>query len=414
MLKPSRPACWIVPCVLLLAAGMPLTLSAADAPVLPEFAARLASGQPVKIVCLGDSVTGVYYHTGGRRAYPEMLSLALRQAIPEARITLINAGISGNTTVDALQRLQKDVLDHKPDLVTVMFGLNDMTRVPMADYQANLKSIVDKCRAVGAAVLLCTPNAVLDTPARPITKLVEYCDALKATAAELKVPVCDCYAAHTALRERNALAWRLTLSDAIHPNMDGHKLTAVAICQSLTGRQVSLAEAPPPQPVLARTQKKIAAGEPVRVLAMPPFDTLLPQALRSVHPQSKVEVTAWPTAGQTLAQLEEAAKAVRGKGYDLVVIAIPADVTPGLEAPSEAAISSYSWILNWSLSFGQQEWDVIGVAPGVTTPLSNPGAKAADEFARHMFRAQDLTLIIRRPDDSAAAEKILADSLRGP
>jgi len=33
-------------------------------------AEKLKANQPVKIVCLGDSVTGVYYHTGGRRAYP--------------------------------------------------------------------------------------------------------------------------------------------------------------------------------------------------------------------------------------------------------------------------------------------------------------------------------------------------------
>src|SRR5688572_16733780 len=41
---------------------------------LPKIAALLEAGErPVKIVCIGDSITGVYYHTGGRRAYPEMV-----------------------------------------------------------------------------------------------------------------------------------------------------------------------------------------------------------------------------------------------------------------------------------------------------------------------------------------------------
>jgi hypothetical protein len=44
---------------------------------LRQTPAKLKAGEPVKIVCLGDSVTGIYYHTGGRRAYPEMLGLAL-------------------------------------------------------------------------------------------------------------------------------------------------------------------------------------------------------------------------------------------------------------------------------------------------------------------------------------------------
>ena len=91
MLNPSRPAYWMIPCVLFLAAGMSHPLAAAEAPVLPEFGARLTAGQPVKVVCLGDSVTGVYYHTGGRRAYPEMLALALRQAVPAAQLQHVRA-----------------------------------------------------------------------------------------------------------------------------------------------------------------------------------------------------------------------------------------------------------------------------------------------------------------------------------
>ena len=100
---------------------------------------------PVTIVCLGDSVTGVYYHTGGRRAYPEMLELAIRKAVPQAQVKVINAGISGHTTTEGLARLDRDVLRHKPDLVTISFGLNDMTRVPEEQFVDNL---TDARRAV--------------------------------------------------------------------------------------------------------------------------------------------------------------------------------------------------------------------------------------------------------------------------
>ena len=100
------------------------------APVLSAF------DKETTIVCLGDSVTGVYYHTGGHRAYPEMLELALRQAHPHAPIRVINAGISGHTTIDGLARLEQDVLQHHPTLVTISFGLNDMTRVPPEQFRA--------------------------------------------------------------------------------------------------------------------------------------------------------------------------------------------------------------------------------------------------------------------------------------
>jgi lysophospholipase L1-like esterase len=380
---------------------------------LSQLVQKLAAGQPVKIVCLGDSVTGVYYHTGGRRAYPEMVPLALQQVYPGVMITVVNAGISGNSTVDALKRLDKDVLEHKPDLVTVMFGLNDMVRVPIADYQANLKTIVEKCRAVGAEVLLCTPNAVIDSGGRPTSKLLEYCDAMKEEARRLNVPVCDCYAAHAALRDRDPLAWRLVMSDPIHPNMDGHKLNAVAICRSISGREVSLRSATPLLPAIPKTRARLKAGEPIRVLAMPPYDQIIEDSLLAIVPAAKVEVTAWPTADHSLAQIEEAAKAVRLKPHDLVLVAVPARVTPSGNPPPEAEIASYSWILNWSLSFGLQEWDVVALAPSVAKADLAAAEKRGEEFTRRMVAAQDLSLIVRADGDQSSANEILAKWIRG-
>ena len=46
--------------------------------------------QPVKIVCFGDSITGVYYHTGGLRAYAEMLEIALKRTYPRSELQVIN------------------------------------------------------------------------------------------------------------------------------------------------------------------------------------------------------------------------------------------------------------------------------------------------------------------------------------
>jgi lysophospholipase L1-like esterase len=382
-------------------------------PACPQFFEKLASRTPVTVACLGDSVTGVYYHTGGRRAYPEMLGEALHQASPDSSVKIINAGISGNTTADGLARLRRDVLDHHPQLVTVMFGLNDMVRVPLADFQANLRQITQKCRDAGAEVLFCTPNAVIDTPGRPISKLLEYCQAMHSTGKEIQVPVCDCRAAHEQLRERDALGWRLTLSDEIHPNMDGHKLTAVAICKSLTGKSVSLNKVGPIQPVLIRTARRGQAKEPLRIIAMAPCAEVLKNAIAKAAPDFQIELTAWPTAEQSLAQLQEAAKRIREQKYDLVVICVPSNVTPSLAAPPESAISSYSWILNWSLSFGHQEWDVIGISPALLAEVPTPQEVEAEKFARQMFAAQDLVLVQRQPGEKSATVDLLAEWLRG-
>ncbi len=358
--------------------------------------------KPVTIVCLGDSVTGVYYHTGGVRAYPEMLEVAIKKVEPKANVTVINAGISGNSTENGLDRLDRDVLANKPDLVTVTFGLNDMNRFSEEQFRKNLETIVARCREAKSQVLLCTPNAVINTSGRPTERLIQYCDIIRTTARELNVPVCDQYQAADQLRTRDAWAWRLTMSDEIHPNMDGHKLMAQELCRAITGNEVSLADAGPPVPALPKTLSLLKQSKPVRVFAMPPFDTLIGPALKQLHPNAAVEVTVWPTENQSLVELENAAnEKVRAMKPDLVVLAVPRTAAA---ASDEQFVRSYSWIMNWSLSFGHQEWDCFVVHPAATTPGS---AAVRDDLVRQLVKAQDLHLVDRAAAEDAAIENLL-------
>ncbi len=366
--------------------------------------------KPVTIVCLGDSVTGVYYHTGGKRAYPEMLEIAIKLAVPKANVTVINAGISGHTTQDGLSRLDQDVLAKRPDLVTVSFGLNDMVRIPEEQFRKNLETIVSQCREAKAGVVLCTPNAVLNSGGRPTEKLERYCEVIRATARDLKLSVCDQYQAGDALRTKDAWGWRLTLSDAIHPNMDGHRLMAEELCRTITGKSVSLKDVAPPSPALAKTLDLIKQSKPIRVFAMSPFDKLIGPALKRQHPNAMVEVTAWPTDGKSLADLEAVAKqTVRAMKPDLVVIAVPRTATADSD---EQFVNAYSWVMNWSLSFGHQEWDCIVVHPSVAAPGSTA---PRDDLVRQLVKAQHLSLVDRDAGDDAATEDVLFNWLRrGP
>jgi lysophospholipase L1-like esterase len=369
---------------------------------------KLRAGETVRIVCFGDSVTGLYYHTGGIRAYTDMLGLALQRAYPGAKVETINAGISGHNTVNALERMERDVLQHKPTLVTVMFGLNDMVGVPLDQYRANLETIIDRCHAAGADVLLCTPNDVITTTGRPTEKLVQYCDVIRDVGRTRKVPVCDCYNDMEALRGVDALAWRLLLSDEIHPNMDGHQRMAEALVRSITGQHVSLADVPPPAPAIPRTLSRLAAKETIKVLAMPPLDTLIGPVLKDDYPDAVLDITTWPTADKTLAELDRDAKErVREFRPDLVLVSVPRSARFDSQ---ESFISSYTWIMNWSLSFGAQEWDCVAVHPSVVDP-DHPDAEE-DQLIRHLVRAQDLTLIDRDSQDERPAAELLGDWFR--
>src|SRR5204862_532633 len=87
----------------------------------------------------------------------------------------------------------------------------------------------------------------------------------------------------------------------------------------------------PPRPAVPRTLALLRGGKPIRVLAMPPFDRAIGPALKAVDPSPNVEVSVWPSEGQSIAQLQQAARKVRTMKVDLVILA--GDTRPGPFGP---------------------------------------------------------------------------------
>ena len=103
------------------------------------------------LVCFGDSLTagaGI----DPDQAYPARLQTLLNREGYNYKV--VNAGVSGNTTKDGLDRVS-EVLRHHPDVVVVEFGGNDGLRgLSTAQAQRNLDSIVRQLKAAGAKVAL--------------------------------------------------------------------------------------------------------------------------------------------------------------------------------------------------------------------------------------------------------------------
>jgi lysophospholipase L1-like esterase len=395
--------------MIVLAVGILLAKPAMAADNLKPVTALLESGrEPVRIVGFGDSITGVYYHTGGKRAWCDMLGIALGRLYPKAKTVLFNAGISGNTSAAGLKRIDRDVLARHPHLVVVMFGMNDAAGVPKEMFEANLKEIVSRVRQSSSAVVLCTPNSVYPNPRRPTERLAEYAQTVRQVARDLSVSLADCYQAYEELHARDPLAWKLLMSETIHPSMNGHKLFAEVIAQAISGRRVSLADVPPPGDGLHFTLQRLRAGQPVKVVAMPPYDAVVPGALRKIFPGAPIEATIWPTEGQTLAQLEQWSKGIRAKQPHLVVVAVPATA----KAEDEGAfLRSYAWILNNSIAFGQLTWDRIVVLPSVTGPLE-ADQKRWEDLAQRLTCGADSPHVLRRADDKRPAAVLVDEFVR--
>ncbi|WP_260705040.1 arylesterase [Edaphobacter flagellatus] len=119
--------------------------------VSPSTEDSLKSDPRPRIVCFGDSLTAGYGTEAGQ-AYPDYLQSDLDSKGYSYKV--VNAGISGNTTKDGVERLPS-VLAMKPVLVVVEFGGNDGLRgLRIADTRANLDKIVSTITSSGTKVVL--------------------------------------------------------------------------------------------------------------------------------------------------------------------------------------------------------------------------------------------------------------------
>src|SRR6478735_2099245 len=121
------------------------------APVLAQ------SAKPaVKIMALGTSLTQGYGLPPGTEI-PVQLQAALKAAGINA--TVVNAGVSGDTSADGLSRLDWALAD-KPAAAIIELGSNDMLRgLPPENTEKNLRAILAKLKAAKIPVLLCGMGA---------------------------------------------------------------------------------------------------------------------------------------------------------------------------------------------------------------------------------------------------------------
>ena len=97
---------------------------------LPHVARQIAAGEPLRIVAFGSSSTEGIGASSPAAAYPARLEVALKGALPHLAggVTVLNRGIGGEHTDDMLRRLDRDVLQAKPQLVIWQTGSNDALR----------------------------------------------------------------------------------------------------------------------------------------------------------------------------------------------------------------------------------------------------------------------------------------------
>ena len=189
------------------------------------------------LVCLGDSITAKEYDADG----VAKLTPRLRDNL--SNWTVINAGIGGENTRGALARLQTDVLERNPDLVTLMLGTADASEnkgIPIQEYENNLTSIVKQITPSKTLIISSPPIDIVRLSARKeafpksnfVTEenLTEYVAVAAKVADSTNSYFLDLW---TIMQSQANYSRFLKLRDGVHLNRQGYEFFALILLDKI-------------------------------------------------------------------------------------------------------------------------------------------------------------------------------------
>lgn len=235
--------------VALVMAGV-LGLPAADEPWIAAMKAVHAKGtaQPSSVSQIGDSITyskaflaGIAWGEAKGSEWDVLKRLTVKDF--HERKGADHGNYSGWTAADGLAKVPAVLAAEKPAIAVIMYGTNDVRKqVTPADYERNLKAIVELCLKAGCIPIISTipPQLGQDAAVQAFNVVI------KKVAAETKIPLVDFHA--EILKRQPGTAWNGTLlgKDDVHPsgganfdfsesnlNMCGYALRNHLTCRAL-------------------------------------------------------------------------------------------------------------------------------------------------------------------------------------
>jgi lysophospholipase L1-like esterase len=200
---------------------------------------------------IGDSVTdcgrsrpvGEGFFGGLGDGYVREVAGLLALKFPDHRIRVVNMGVGGDTVRHLRARWETDVMDQKPNWLSVMIGINDVWRqfdyslqpefgVMPQEYEETLNSLIVQTKGELDGLVLMTPFHIEDNPADTMrARMDEYGGIVKRLADKHGAIFVDTQAAFS-----DAMKFYHSASlsgDRIHPNVVGHLVLARAFLSSI-------------------------------------------------------------------------------------------------------------------------------------------------------------------------------------
>ena len=204
-----------------------------------------------KLVMIGDSITdcgrarpiGETFADGLGFGYVSLINAWLNATDPKLRIRVINMGIGGNTVRDLAARWQTDVLDLKPDWLSIFIGINDVWRqfdarlqtdwqVPLDEYTSTLEGLIRKTQPQLKGLVLMTPYFLeLNREDAMRASMDVYGAVVRRLAEQYGAILVDTQAAFDAVLPD--IHPMVLAADRVHPNLTGHMILARAFLRAV-------------------------------------------------------------------------------------------------------------------------------------------------------------------------------------
>jgi len=194
-----------------------------------------------RIIFFGDSIT----EQGGQpNGYVALLRDILLKRYPG--INIIGAGSSGNKVPQLVERVDRDVLSHRPTVVVIYIGINDVwhfekhgTGTPKERYDAGLRNVIARIQVAGARVVLCTPSVIGERhhgENKFDAMLDEYSGISRTIATDAGARICDLrktFVHYLSAHNRDNNDYGILTHDSVHLNDAGNRLVAETILKTL-------------------------------------------------------------------------------------------------------------------------------------------------------------------------------------
>jgi lysophospholipase L1-like esterase len=116
--------------------------------------------------------------------YVSLVEASLTAVYPDLQIKIINMGISGDTVQDLKYRWQRDVLELKPDWLSILIGINDVWQHinqlwqsegqnSISNFAQTLDDVVSQVRPYLKGLILITPYFLHPDPNEPMRAMMD-------------------------------------------------------------------------------------------------------------------------------------------------------------------------------------------------------------------------------------------------